>query len=281
MITGPGDPRFKQRLMLSLALSIALAEILIGASQFLHVDQEKAEGPAPSTRVVIEVRTPEPTATPRPEPTPRATPPPKVTPSVHREVAAPVATVVAKAGGHHGAPKLEVHNKTVHHKEVKPIWWAAPHHAKTVANMGGTSGGVGAGSGTGAGTGAGTDTGIGGGTGGNGNGAVNADTPCGGPFFTGLRAKYNPQNHSFAEDVRVELRLGNGQIIKGDFHYPWRYPSEQDNPFSPNWKGGPDDPIPAQTPPPGFNVANEPDAVRLTLKYTLPNGLTRMLPCPN
>lgn len=268
-------------MMLSIALAIALAEILIGASAFMHIDQETPEGPAQSTRVVIEVRTPEPSATPRPEPTPRITPPPRVTPATHREVAAPRATVVAKVGGHHGAPKLEVHNKTVHHKEVLPIWDTAPHASKNVASAGGTNGGAGAGSDRGAGSGAGNDTGTGGGTGGQGNGAVNADTPCGGPFFTGLRAKYNPRDGTFAEDVRVEVRLGNGQIVKGDFHYPWRYRSEQDNPFSPNWKGGPDDPIPAQTPPPGFNLANEPDAVRLTLKYTLPNGLTKMAPCPN
>jgi hypothetical protein len=104
--------------------------------------------------------------------------------------------------------------------------------------------------------------------------------PCGEPIFFGIRAKFNPKDGSFDEDVRVELHMANGQSLSGDFHYPWHYGSEKDNPFSPNWSGGPDDPIPAKLPPPGYDLSREPLAVQLTLQNTLPNGTTRFAPCP-
>ncbi|MBV8601929.1 MAG: hypothetical protein JO359_10240 [Candidatus Eremiobacteraeota bacterium] len=277
------DRDYKRRITLAIAIAIAIHEIAFGLGGFMKIP-ETPEPPPPVSSVVLEIRqrTPEPSATPKPTPAP--TPPPRATPAVHREVAAPRATVVAvvkKTGQNKGGQKLEVHlPKTVNHKESVPVWWSAPHAAKTVANAG-TGHTAGAGSGAGTGTGTGNAPGTGAGTGGAGTGAVSADTPCGGPIFHGLRAKYNRSDKSFDEDVRVELRLANGETLFGDFHYPWHYASEQDNPFSPNWKGGPNDPIPAQLPPPGFDISREPLAVQLTLKYTLPNGTTRFIPCPS
>ena len=280
---------YKERFLLALGISIAIHEIALGAGAFMRLEEPQAQETPSAEAIVVQVRLRTPAPRPTPEPTPRPTatptPPPRATPAMKREIAAPRATMIAHlhSGGSKGAPKLEVHlQKIAHHKESLPIWRTAPHASKTVANMGAASAGPSAGTGTGSGSGsgAGNEAGAGGGTGGTGSGGTNADIPCGGPVFHGLRAKFNRSNGSFDEDVRVELRLANGQTLYGDFHYPWHYSSEADNPFSPNWKGGPNDAIPAQLPPPGFDVSREPEAVQLTLKYTLPNGLTRFQPCP-
>lgn len=246
--------------------------------------------PVQATSVVLEVQRPMhiAVATPAPTPTATPTPPPRATPAPRRVIAAPRATAIAKihSGGSRGGPKLEVHlQKIVHHKESLPIWWTAPHASRVVANTGtgptpAPGPAAGNGVGTGKGSGAGSDTGPGGGTGGNGSGVATADAPCGTPLFYGLRAKYNPRDGSFNEDVRVQLQLGNGEKLEGDFHYPWHYPSEVENPFSPRTDIPQGDPIPAQLPPPGFDVSREPLAVQLTLKYTTRNGTTRFAQCP-
>ena len=205
-----------------------------------------------------------------------------------RSRAAPRALVIAKhSGGSKGGPKLQVHTQTiVHHKESLPIWWTAPHGAKVVASNGTgmkpTPGpAAGTSDGGGSGIGAGSGAGAGGGTGGNGSGGANAEAPCGTPVFYGLHAEFNPRDGSFAEKVRVQLTLGDGETLEGDFDYPWRYPSEAENPFSPKTVIPQDQPIPAQLPPAGVDVNREPMAVQLTLKHTTPNGLTLFAPCPS
>ena len=272
----------RRRLLLAFGCAIAIHEIAIGALGFLRAPQQAAQAQTvPSAIVVIETRTPTPRATPTPAPIPHATP------ADVRTRAAPRAAVIAKhSGGSKGGPKLEVHTqRIVHHKEALPIWWTAPHGAKRVANTGtgtqptpGPAAGNAQGSGTG--TGAGTATGAGGGAGGNGGDVASADAPCGTPLFYGLHAEFNPRDGSFAERVRVQLTLGDGETLEGDFHYPWRYPNEAQNPFSPKTEIPPDDPIPAQLPPSGFDVSRESLAVQLTLKHTTPNGLTLFAPCP-
>lgn len=285
------DRAFRQRLLLAFGISIAIHEIVIGAGGFLRMIQPEVH-PVPAATIVLEVQHPMrvaiATPEPKPSPTMTPTPPPRATPAVRRMIAAPRATAIAKihSGGSHGGPKLIVHlPKTVHHKESLPIWYAAMHGSKVAANTGTgaspTPGpAAGNGVGTGRGNGAGSQTGAGGGTGGNGSGAATGEAPCGEPLFYGLRAKYNPRDGSFNEDVRVQLQLGNGEKLEGDFHYPWHYPSEEQNPFSPRTAIPQGDPIPAQLPPPGFDVAKEPLAVQLTLKYTTRNGTTRFSPCP-
>jgi TonB family protein len=110
--------------------------------------------------------------------------------------------------------------------------------------------------------------------------AADAEIPCGAPVFHALYAKIN-KDGSFDETVRVVLRLPNGPEIGGVFGYSWHYISDEENPFSKNWKHGkPTDPIVAQLPPGGFDVSKEPAAVQLTLKYTTPDGMTRLPKCP-
>jgi len=286
---GNPDPKYRQRLLIALALAIAIHEVVIGLGGFLRVPEPPAPPlPQPSVifierplRVAVE--------TPAPTPKPTATPAPRVTPAPKRAVAAPRATTLARThtGGSRGGPKLEVHTpKLAHHNTPMPVVRATEQPSKTVVAETGSGAtpapGIGSSSGvgTGQGTGAGSQQGPGGGTGGTGSGSLNADVPCGEPVFYGLHAQYNPKDGSFDESVRVQLHLANGQTLSGDFHYPWHYASEQDNPFSPNWRGGPDDPIPAKLPPQGFDVSREPLAVQLTLRNTLPNGTTRFEPCP-
>jgi hypothetical protein len=286
---GESERTFRRRLLLAFGLAIAIHEIVIGAGGFLKLGSP-ATSPEPLASVQIEVQRPIRVAvvTPAPTPTATPTPPPKATPAVRRVVAAPRATAILRvhSGGSKGGPKLEVHLvKTAHHREDIPVRRATPQASKIVADAGTgpspTPGpGAGNGEGAGKGNGAGSATGGGGGTGGNGSGVAAADAPCGTPMFYGLRAKYNPRDGSFDEDVRVELQLGNGEKLAGDFHYPWHYPNEAQNPFSAHTQIPEGDPIPAQLPPPGFDVSKEPLAVQLTLKYTTPNGTTRFEPCP-
>jgi len=288
---GNPDPKARQRLLIALALAIAIHEIVIGVGGFLRLPQPSAP-PLPQPSVIfinsprIVAAAPLPTPTPKPTPTP----PPRVTPAPKRAVAAPRATILARvhSGGSRGGPKLEVHTpKLVHHNTPVPVARATEQPQKTLVALTGSgpspAPGIGnaAGAGTGQGSGSGSERGAGGGTGGTGSSPLNADAPCGEPVFYGLHAQYNPKDGSFDEMVRVQLHLANGETLSGEFHYPWHYPSERDNPFSPNWRGGPDDPIPAKLPPPGFDVSKEPLAVQLTLQNTLPNGTTRFLPCPS
>lgn len=273
---------YRRRLLLAFGCAVAIHEIVIGAGGFLRMPNE-ARPQLTQTSVVLEITKPVRVAVVTPKPVPSATPAPV------RERAAPRAKVLVvheHTGGSKGGPKLAVHTQhIVHHKETLPTWWSAMHGAKLAANMGtGTNPtpgpAAGSGAGTGTGSGAGSGTAAGGGTGGAGSG-TNAEAPCGEPLFYGVHAEYNPRDGSFSENVRVQLTLGNGQTLQGDFHYPWHYPSEAENPFSPKSTLAADEPVPAQTPPPGFDVSKEPLAVQLTLKHTTPNGLTLFAPCPN
>ena len=280
------DPRPHRRFLLALALAIAVHEIAIGAMGFLRVEHDQPERRTAPTQIVLEMHAPPlPTPEPSARPVPEHTPPPVATPSTRRDVAAPKAVAIARtqqSGGSRGGERLEVHDPAAG-RQSRPIWWAAPHGSKVAAASGsetaptagpaaGTTEGAGAGNGTG------DASGSGSGAGGSGSGATNAEVPCGEPVFYGLRALYNRADGSFDEDVRVQLRLENGQKLIGDFHYPWHYPSETENPFSPRYNGSAA--IPAQLPPPGYLLSREPLAVQLTLKFTLPNGLTRFAPCP-
>jgi len=273
---------YRRRLLLAFGFAIAIHEIVIGLGGFLRIPHATEPRRAAQTAVVLEYHKPVRVAIHTPPPAPIATPAPV------RQRAAPRAKVIVHklSGGSRGGPKLAVHTqRIVHHKETLPIWWTAPHGAKLVASTGtgtkpspGPAAGTGAGTGTG--SGAGSASGAGGGTGGNGSG-VNAEAPCGEPLFYGLHAQYNPRDGSFLENVRVHLTLGNGQTLDGDFHYPWHYPNEAQNPFSPRSDIPQDEPIPAQLPPSGFDVSKEPLAVRLTLKHTGPDGRTFFAPCAN
>lgn len=104
--------------------------------------------------------------------------------------------------------------------------------------------------------------------------------PCGSPVFYGIHAEYNGKDGSFNDTIRVILDTVGGLRLWGDFGYPWHYASEADDPFSRRSKTPSDAPIPAQLPPPGFDVSNEPSAVQLTLMYTLKNGRTKFNACP-
>ncbi|MGH7661295.1 MAG: hypothetical protein ACRENA_10335 [Vulcanimicrobiaceae bacterium] len=284
MTLGNPDPKYRRRLLIALALAVAVHEIVIGAGGFLRFPEAR-EPSSPQRVILIERRV----AVVTPAPTPTPTAPPRVTPAPKRAVAAPRATMLARtrSGGSRGGPKLEIHTpKLVHHNTPMPVVRATEQPSKKLIAQTGSGAtpapGIGSSSGigTGQGAGAGSQQGPGGGTGGTGSGSQNSDAPCGEPLFYGLHAQFNPKDGSFDEAVRVQLRLSNGQTVTGEFHYPWHYASERENPFSPNYGGSPDDAIPAKLPPPGFDLSKEPLAVQLTLQKTLPNGRTLFQPCP-
>jgi hypothetical protein len=269
--------RYQRRLLLAIACSIAIHEIVIGAGGFLRMERDPVAKDVPATRIVLEVRTPAPTPTPRP----------RSTPAIVVSVAAPRATTVAvHTGGSKGGPKLEVHTqKTVHHKESLPIWYAAMHGSKKVASMGtgtvpASAPGASGIEGNGNGSGSGSENGAGGGTGGSGSGVANTTTPCGSPIFYRIHAQYNPKDGSFDDTIRVRLILGDGQKLEGVFPYTWHYASEADDPFSQPPSKDNDEGVHAQLPAEGFDVSKESTAVRLTLAKTLPDGRTRFDPCP-
>jgi hypothetical protein len=269
--------RYQQRLLFAVACSIAIHEIIIGASGFLRMEQDPVAKDVPVTRIVLELRTPAPTPTPRP----------RTTPAITASVAAPrAATIAVHTGGSRSSPKLEVHTqKTAHHKESLPVWWAAMHGSKTVASTGtgtaatpapGASGAQGVESGSGSGS----ESGAGGGSGGTGSGVANATAPCGSPVFYRIHAQYNPKDGSFDDTIRVKLILGDGQKLDGVFPYAWHYASEANDPFSQTSSKDDDPGVDAQLPPAGFDSSKEPIAVRLTLAKTLPNGKTLFDACP-
>lgn len=293
MTLGNPDPKFWKRLLLAFVLAVAIHEIVIGAGGFLRFS-EPSKRPVPEATTVVLIapliRVPSPTPTPAPSPTATPTPPPRATAAPKVAVAAPRATVLAKkhSGGSQGGPKLKVDiPKTVYHSTPVPVVHATESGSKVVADTGTgaspTPGPAqGNGVGTGAGSGAGSAQGAGGGTGGAGSGPSNSVAPCGAPYFTGIRRKYNVADGSVDEIVRVTLHLGNGQSIAGEFGYPWHYSKPEDDPWSPSTKIGLNDPVDAQMPPKNFDVTKEPLAVQLTLRYTdRVTGTTFFRDCPD
>jgi hypothetical protein len=131
----------------------------------------------------------------------------------------------------------------------------------------------------GSGSGSGSESGAGGGTGGTGSGIANATAPCGSPYFLRVHVEHR-KDGGVDDTIRVKLILGDGQKHDGLFPYAWHYASEADDPFSQTPSKDDDPGVDAQLPPPGFDVAKEPTAVRLTLAKTLPNGKTLFDACP-
>jgi len=155
--------RYRVRMIVALALAIALHEILLGLVRG-PVPPSDREDTAVATRIAIETARPTPTPAPTPPPAPVATPPPRAT-------LGPVPQVAARAHGrpakHRAGGALQLTPKAPRGRHANPS-------------------AAGSGNGSAAGTGEGDLPGVGGGLSGkgagesgNGNGAVNANAPCG------------------------------------------------------------------------------------------------------
>ena len=177
--------RARTRLIVAVAASIALHEVIVGLVHW-PVQARDDERSARTTVIVLETPrpTPRPTPTPTPRPTPRPpTPPPHITPPP-RVTPAPVPQVAGRAKGHPAK-----HRGGGAHRAIAKA--KTGHYANPNAAGSGIAASVGHGSGIGpAGGGLG---GNGNGDTGNGNGTVNAETPCGIPMFIPVGS---PEYHS-------------------------------------------------------------------------------------
>ena len=260
--------RYRDRMIVAIALAIALHEILLG---FVHgpprlSDTEKEPV---STRIVME--TPRPTPKPTPRPTQPPTPPPRVTPPPH-VTPAPVKEIAARAKGHparrHGGGA---------HKAI------AKAKTGTYANPRASGAGTGASSGHGSGNVPGVGGGLAGtgtGTAGNGNGAVNANTPCGIVEFRPTAApRYS--NGTAYEPVQATVSFPDGHTESARFPYPWIYPNgEQTDPWSDTNLKNPNFVTTLHFPPPGTDMSTFPDLIKYIIKHTDPGGYTDLPDCP-
>jgi hypothetical protein len=266
--------RYRDRLIVAVAVAIAFHEVLLG---LLHgpAPQSDTDTGAITTQIVFEPSptprpapkpTPTPRATPRPTPEPRLTPPPRSTP-------APVKQIAGRAKGkpapHHGGGA----RKAVAKRSVTGTY-ANP-------NAGGVGTSVSVGIGTGAQPGAGGGQGgNGNGNQGNGNGAVNADTPCGVVEFKPTAApKYN--NGTASEPVEATVTFPDGHRESARFPYVWVYPDgEQTDPWSDTNLKNPNFVTTLRFPPAGADPSVYPPLIQYILKHTDPQGYTNLQPCP-
>ncbi|MDQ6944558.1 MAG: hypothetical protein M3169_18825 [Candidatus Eremiobacteraeota bacterium] len=263
--------RHRDRMIVAVALAIALHEIFLG---FVH-NQRPADDPerdAVATRIVFERPTPRPT--PKPTPTPRPTPPPTPEPRVTPPPRATIAPVQQIAGRAKGRPARR-HGGGAHKAIAKAS-------SGTYANPKAAGAGTGTSTGQGSGNVPGTGGGLGGngtGTSGNGNGAVNAETPCGVVTFLPHDApRYS--NGTAYETVRATVSFMDGHSETAEFPYKWVYPNgEQTDPWSSTNLKKPDFTIAMQLPPVGA-ATNLPPLILYIVKHTGPDGFTDLAECP-
>lgn len=259
------DPR--RRWTISIALAIAVVEMLIGIARFPRATPDVPQ-PKPE-RIVLE--------RPTPTPTPKPTPPPIV--HVARPTPAPVPQVAAARAP---APKAVVHGG----KRAKPILHHYTFHvykhivkstAGTAAGVSGTGAGISAGAANGGGD-SGTQ-GAGSGASGTGAGAVNANTPCGEVTFIPRGAPHY-RDGAASERIEATVSYPDGHSESDVFPYPWVYQNgEQDDPWS-NTNLKRDVPIPLVFPPPGSDATSFPPIIKYILDHTRPDGTTVLSDCP-
>jgi hypothetical protein len=262
----------RERLIVALACSIALHEIVFG---FLHARPRHNALEHPQPAEIIVIATPRPTPKPRPTPVhtpPPPTPPPNVTPPPH-VTPMPIRQIAAAAKGEHAKARGGGmrHALSVHKSAARP--------ASTVAVGAGTGTNVGEGSGIEPGEGGG-EAGNGQGNSGNGNGAVNADTPCGEVDFLPHGAPVY-RNGTASEIITATVKFGDGHSQDVRFPYPWVYPDgEKNDPWSSTNLKNPDLVVPLQLPPPGLDTSSWDPLILYILKHTNASGFTDLVDCP-
>jgi hypothetical protein len=265
--------RHRDRMIVAVALAIALHEIFLG---LVHNQRpaDDTERDAVATRIVFEKPRPTPRATPKPTPTPQPTQPPTPEPRVTPPPRATIAPVQQIAGRAKGRPARRRGGGA--HKAI------AKASSGTYANPKAAGAGTGTSTGQGSGNAPGVGGGLGGngtGTSGNGNGAVNAETPCGVVTFLPHDApRYS--NGTAYETVRATVSFMDGHTETAEFPYKWVYPNgEQNDPWSSTNLKKPDFEIPMQLPPVGA-ATNLPPLIAYIVKHTRPDGFTDLQDCP-
>jgi len=277
------DNAYTRRLLLALAFSIALHEIV--AAVWPRAQTRRAEEPVVTQTIALTHRPP-PTPAPTPRPTPVPTPPPtaKKTPAPRYTLApkivvrAPAAKAAATPRATHGgaaAPKHVTHvipPPRIRRSAVAPSQIAGTHSGE---QTGGTGTGAGAGEGTGGlgGTGSGT------GTSSTGNGGDTNSAPCGIIYILPGELRYRPDG-TVEQHVLAKVILRDGTVEVGKFPYPFIYPGDAANPFRHDAGLSKSGGIPVQIPPPDEDVSAMPPPVQVVLKHTNPGtGFTDLPEC--
>jgi len=256
--------RYRVRIIVALALAIALHEILLGLVHGPAPPSDR-EDTAVATVIAIATARATPTPAPTPPPTPVATPPPLVTP-------APLPQV---AGRVHGRPAKHRAGGAVR------LTATAPQGRHANPNAAGSGNGKAAGSGDAdlPGVGGGL-AGNGAGESGNGNGAVNANAPCGVVEFLPYGSPHYDKGTAY-EPVGATVTFPDGHKETSRFPYVWVYPDgEHTDPWSETNLKNPNYETTLQLPPPGADRSTYPALIQYILAHTDERGYTDLPECP-
>jgi hypothetical protein len=252
----------KDRLVLALALSIALHEVVAGLIPpgFAHSPTSREVVTQAAILHVAIRRIP----TPMPSPQLKAN-------------AAQLRPVVPRLGAHRAGlanrATLRVAGRTsalqrVHVVEApasKPVSYAASAATGSGARLAAAGGGGNASAGAPA---------------GNGTAATSADPPCGFVTFSDPHgSQYDARTRGFWVDIRMAVRFADGTSQSLILDYPWYYSSEAANPWSDQNLKDPGFPTRFQAPPPE-KLASEPALVQYVMHHSTPGGLTLLGDCP-
>lgn len=260
----------RRRLVIALAVAIALHEIAAGAVPW-HTQTIPS---APIEKITIAKIT---RIEHRVHPTPRPTPRPTPKPVVHTKVIAQ--TQVKPRVVNPGKPAPKQHARRI--ASARPLVHTQFHsrpatiHVPTGGHGAGTSrkalaqtGGAGpGGNGTG-------ESGNGAGTG----GAAQAHEPCGYVDFqpNEAQARVDQSSGRVWEYVSILVHFPDGSEQTVPLDYPFYYESQSQDPFLP---GHGNVPATFQFPPAGQR-ADEPPLVQYVIQHTSPDGYTLLHDCP-
>ena len=103
--------------------------------------------------------------------------------------------------------------------------------------------------------------------------------PCGLVLLIGLAAS-NWINGAHLRKIRLSVHLSDGSVVDDDLKWPFRYASEEADPFTAVHRHD-DFPTLLQTPPPGFDLTGEQKpATVFAVAHTSADGYTNLEPCP-
>ncbi len=264
----PGNPTpaDRRRLLLALAIAVAVHEIIAGIFPWRQETIPKTPVEtitiARLTRIEHRAR-----PTPKPTPTPRPVVRTKVIAQTHVK---PRVVNPGRPSQHHKIRRIASARplaRTRHHRRPAVQVPVGGHGAGTGTTTQAGSGGPGS-SGTGTGeSGAGTGTG----------GAPAAHEPCGYVDFEPTQqARVDQATGRVWEYVTIAVHFPDGSAQSFPLDYPFYYPTEAQDPFL---KGHDNIPATFQFPPPNQR-ANEPALVQYVMQHTSSDGYTLLHDCP-
>jgi hypothetical protein len=251
----------KDRLILALAISIALHEIAAGL-----VPRDLIAGP-PSHELIAAARVTRISVKPTATPTPRPPAPDRV--KQRRTVVAtrfrPVPSSEQRPGRRRATDRsASVAFRPTEFARSKPLWdtnAGAASGSSTPAQLGGQGG-------------------NGSGAAGSGNDATTGEPPCGFVEFSDPHgSRYDRQTGGFYVDIRMSVHFADGSSQSLILDYPWYYASEAANPWSARNLKDPNFPTRFQ-PPPVPKLVGEPPLVRYVIAHSTADGLTLLKDCP-